>query len=306
MLKTIRRFEARRPSGSDYQRLRRRLRRYGVGFPESAFQPRRNRWTRYRLRMRKGYRRASASTIVICGCIRDAADVLDRNRQRIENTGKLFRDYRVVVFESDSSDTTLPKLRQWARENDRVTILSERLHHSRQEGHGDYRMRVMSYCRNRYLEFAHQAYLRFDFLIVIDLDSRGGWSNDGLAHTLSFRNWDMIGANGIQLYEPPGYYDSYPLREKHFDDLAYRGGRRNGSEVVEYVDWKEQRQPRLSRGDTLVPVKSCFGGMGIYRMAAMAGCRYGSDDCEHVTLHRTMHQRGHGRLFVNPSLIFIR
>ena len=211
-----------------------------------------------------------------------------------------------MVFESDSTDDTLPKLRQWAWENRRVTVVSESLRRPRYEGHGDDRMRVMAYCRNRYLELVQRAYAHFDFLAVIDLDSSGGWSNDGVAHTLSFRHWDMMGANGIQLYQPVGYYDSYPLRESGLDDLAYSGGRRDAGEVVEYGGWTLDRQPRLTRGDALVPVTSCFGGMGMYRMAATAGCRYASDDCEHVTLHRAMHRRGHHRFFVNPSLIFIR
>jgi hypothetical protein len=57
------------------------------------------------------------------------------------------------------------------------------------------------------------------------------------------------------------------------------------------------------RGDPLVAVYSCFGGLGVYRMEAVLGARYSGEDCEHVTFHRSMREQGFGRMFLNPHQI---
>jgi hypothetical protein len=59
------------------------------------------------------------------------------------------------------------------------------------------------------------------------------------------------------------------------------------------------------RGTPLVPVTSCFGGLGIYAMAAYREGRYGIDDLEHATFHRSLIAAGYDRLFLNPSQLVI-
>jgi hypothetical protein len=48
----------------------------------------------------------------------------------------------------------------------------------------------------------------------------------------------------------------------------------------------------LRRGQGLVPVESCFGGLAVYSLDALreSGCTYdeATDDCEHVALHRCL------------------
>ena len=60
---------------------------------------------------------------------------------------------------------------------------------------------------------------------------------------------------------------------------------------------------RWQRGEPMVPVYSCFGGLGGYRMQAMLTCRYGETDCEHVCLHQDMRRAGLDRLYLNPSQV---
>ena len=55
----------------------------------------------------------------------------------------------------------------------------------------------------------------------------------------------------------------------------------------------------------MVPVWSCFGGLGVYRMECFEAAGYGGDDCEHVTFHRALRERGLDRLFLNPSQIVL-
>jgi hypothetical protein len=64
-------------------------------------------------------------------------------------------------------------------------------------------------------------------------------------------------------------------------------------------------QLKLERGEKLLPVESCFGGLGVYRMACYASAEYGGGDCEHVVLHERQRQAGFGRHFLNPSQIVL-
>ena len=63
--------------------------------------------------------------VVIAGLARNIAAILPKTVARVERLGSCFRDYRVVVYENDSSDGTLAQLQQWQSRNPRVALLSE-------------------------------------------------------------------------------------------------------------------------------------------------------------------------------------
>ena len=64
-------------------------------------------------------------TVVICGIIRDKADTVPQLIRNLEGVGSLFLDYRVVLYENDSSDSTPELLREWSARNRRVYIIGE-------------------------------------------------------------------------------------------------------------------------------------------------------------------------------------
>ncbi len=64
-------------------------------------------------------------TVVICGIIRDKADTVPQLIRNLEGVGSLFLDYRVVLYENDSTDGTLELLREWSVRNRRVYIIGE-------------------------------------------------------------------------------------------------------------------------------------------------------------------------------------
>lgn len=59
-----------------------------------------------------------------------------------------------------------------------------------------------------------------------------------------------------------------------------------------------------------IAVDSCFGGLAIYRTAAVGSCRYTyrhpapqrMQDCEHVLFHQCMREENHARIFSNPHM----
>ena len=251
----------------------------------------------YERRVAAGYARMRATSVVFCGLARDVAAILAEVTARIEHAGTMFRDYRVVVYESDSRDETPAGLTGWAVRNPRVEVLTETLGVPRWErSQAPERMRHMAACRNRYLAHVVERHGVFDRVIVLDMDLPRGFSYDGLAHTFGGDEWDVVGSNSVSVF-PEGLPPPDP---EFFDAWAFRRLDATTPPLAEI------HRQFFRRGDPLVPVGSAFGGLAVYTMAAFgSGARYGGDDCEHVVLHRELRARGFDRQFVNPSQIVL-
>ncbi len=254
----------------------------------------------------KGIKKMRNSKVVLCGCVRDEEEIIGTTVSRLEETGKMFKDYRIVIFESDSKDKTLAILKKRVKKNKRIILLNNRKNYPRLKNQGETRMKIMAYCRNKYLEYIQEKFFDLDYMMVFDLDYYGGWNNGGIANTFGHENWDVMGANGLCYGD---YHDSYPLRIKNFEDRCYMGGRQkelNKKQIKENnIKWIKAKQPKLKPGEDLFPIVSCFSGLAIYKMKAIKNCKYGFEDCEHVSFHKQIHKRGFKRFFINPSMIII-
>jgi len=269
----------------------------GPLFPEDAFPPHRDFAEAYVAACRRGYAEMAATRVAITGLARDVGRILPLTIQRVEHLARCFADARIVVFENDSRDDTRLLLTRWAGVNPRVDATSERLDDpvnpttrclDRAGRMAFYRRR----CQERVLELCP----RFDAVIIVDFDVEGGFSIDGIANSFGWQGWDFVGSNGLicrrhgLTMNALRQYDTWAMR---FDaDLTPLSTAAAGGLVYE-------------RGTPLVPVTSCFGGLGIYTMAAYRQGRYGTDDLEHATFHRELIAAGYDRLFLNPSQLVI-
>ena len=235
--------------------------------------------------------------VVLCGLARNVAHVLPHTIERIERLGDMFADYRVVIYENDSHDETLELLHSWQGESNRVDILSE----CRNDPVNlpvrclDRTARMARY-RNMCRDYIASRYADFDFAIVVDTDLYGGWSYDGVAHTFGQSSWDSVGSYGI-VYRRNGLGRSKAIQ---YDAWALR---RSGSDTP--LSGKEASRLRCRRGDSMLRVNSCFGGLGVYRMEALLACGYDGSDCEHVGFHRQMREQGLDRIYLNPNQIVL-
>lgn len=145
------------------------------------------------------------SRVVICGLARNCATSLECIERRVEETGSLFKDYRVVLFENDSKDTTRLVLKQWQKRNSKVHLIECKIPDCKfgsptayvEGGCSPNRFERMANFRNQYLAYVNRHYKKFDYLIVVDMDLKGPWSLDGLASSFGFSNWDGIFACGL-------------------------------------------------------------------------------------------------------------
>ena len=269
----------------------------GAVFPEHAFPPLPELAEDYFAACRRGYAIMAESRVAITGLARNVGQVLPLTIRRIENLIRCFADYRVIVYENDSHDDTKLLLARWARGNRRVLVTSEYLADPVNPTTRCLdRAARMAFYRSRCQETVLDQCRRFDAAILIDFDVQGGFSIDGIASSFGYPGWDFVGSNGL-ICRRDGF-DLNALRQ--YDTWALRF-----DEALTPLSTVAAGGMVYDRGAPLVPVTSCFGGFGIYAMDAYAEGRYGTDDLEHATFHRTLIDGGFSRLFLNPSQLVI-
>jgi len=236
------------------------------------------------------------SAAVICGLCRDVGQGLALRLRHIAKLGSMFKRHQIVIFENDSVDDTRRILTDWRDANDGFHLLIDDMNVPR---FPRTRMRErathMADCRNRYWTFVRNHFSDYDFVVVLDTDLEGGWSYDGIATTFSYQDWDFVGSNGIYLR---GNGDDVDWVQ--YDSWAFRSVGRWEPHADEEVNTL-----KFDRGNPMIPVWSCFGGLGIYRTPCVLDAEYSGIDCEHVCLHRALYERGRTRLFLNPSQIVL-
>jgi hypothetical protein len=268
-----------------------------IRFDEHLFPARPECAHEYSKKVSLGYDRMQQTSAVLVGLARNVAPILPATMLRMELLGETFADYRIVLFENDSTDQTIPLLSAWSHANPKVEILSESLGApvsrpircaNRADRMAFYRQKCQAHIRQHHSDHP--------FVIVIDTDVEGGWSPDGVASTFGHDGWDFVGSNGL-IYRRSGW-DANATAQ--YDAWAYRENEDYRSLATSYVNRLQHR-----RGEPLVPLPSCFGGMGIYRMAAYLAGEYRGQDIEHVSFHRTLRHQGFARTYLNPSQIVL-
>jgi hypothetical protein len=246
--------------------------------------------------------------VAIVGLARSCAPQLFANLERVRRLGEFCRSWKLHVETNDNEDNTDQVLADFCREHRQATFTSQRLdrqHFStefagrRTEALAEYRTACQKWVR----QCAADAY----YVVVIDLDAWGGWSNRGLLNGFGWLRQmpDAYGMASVSLLQHPAYetnaqgetrpiaawlhYDCWALRlNSYWDDYTNGLG-----------GWKHQWLPPV--GSPPVPVCSAMGGLAIYRTDAYLAGRYDGADCEHVTFHESIAEATGQRLYLNPS-----
>jgi hypothetical protein len=263
-------------------------------FPEEAFPCSTERSPTHRARVTQGMRQMSQSRAVICGLCRDVRVHLPRLAARIARLGAMFRDHRVVLVENDSRDATAEFLQDWTNRDTRIDVISERFGVRKFPQNRDRdRTEWLAQCRNRYLDQIAARYADFEYLIVVDTDLAGGWSYEGIASTFGHGGWDVVGSYGL-VESTSGTLGTW----LQYDSWAFRSFGHPAAHPSHQVN-----SMLLERGQEMLRVDSCFGGLAVYRLPAILAARYGGEDCEHVVLHQRMIAQGADKIYLNPSQV---
>ena len=239
--------------------------------------------------------------IVIVGCARDIESYLTNTKKKLEMVKSLFRSSKIIIYENDSKDKTLEILSTWNKENFIKLITEKNVKGIRTER--------LAYARNLLYKEAMKS--KFDLLIVIDLDNV---INDLTPESIMScfnkelidKNWAMLGAN-----QTGNYYDMFALKTyddwmdidlmkcRHIDKLP-----ENFCLTDRYKNIPKNNKP--------IQVKSCFGGIAIYKRQYLDNCDYGKgfqmnvdekiEFCEHVDFNECVIKNG-GKIYINPKFI---
>jgi len=241
----------------------------------------------YNEQVKRGYDIMPSLSFSVVGLARNIETPLKFNLKRVEELRKI-SSLTWAIYSNDNTDATLSILEEYKQPND--TIIHEDLG---KKFHGSIectnRYADMAYYRNQYLK-----YIGGDYTIVMDFDI-GGFSYDGLAQSVYFmetQNIDCIGSNSLLYREHNG-----KIQRLYYDTLAYR---RTNRERGKPHPGEELNLMNFNKGEPLVKVQSCFGGIAIYKTSSLIGKTYMPDDCDHVTINRELSQ-----VYMNPSQIVL-
>ena len=244
----------------------------------------------------RGREIAAERTVSMVAICRQAMPWLPMTLVLVEETGRMFADWRCHIVENDSTDGTKDLLASVVRDNYRFTAemsdngrphLSHTISQERTHALAEYRTRCQDWVRSG---------PRTDYVIVFDTDAWGGWSADGVATSiyhmeddeswcgLASYSWCEMDMGGGRRFA--AHYDAFALRFNHW--------RRRDQQ------WIHHWHPPV--GSYPVEVNSAFGQLAVYGYDQFVRGTYSGDDCEHVMFHRSIAEAfPHHRFGINPS-----
>ncbi len=249
---------------------------------------------------------------LICGTIRNGGTALNATLDAIERLKGAFQASSAVIVTNDNTDDTDTILAAWSSSSPtNFTIRLDGFATAYPE-HID----RLAAVRNFYLRHLYQQPAgTYEMLLVLDLDGPNARLDPAeflaAVSSVSLR-WDGLFANQLK-----AYYDIYPLRHDIWspDDCwlrvaaASKGpfGKWRRSAAREHFIYG--RQVRIPPTEPPIRVRSAFGGLGLYRVAALADrCWYGSRlangdlVCDHVVVNTAIDRQG-GALYIVPCLV---
>ncbi len=258
----------------------------------------------------------SKKSIIVCSIVRNAEKGLRRNIPVVKALCRRMGDYRVVVYENDSTDGTKEVLREWMAEDgehvfallndtDATKTIPSASAVTVNPFFSRKRIAKMANLRNQYMEYVEQNGWTADYLMVVDLDV-ARLDLEGILSSFceDAPQWDAVTAYG--------YSTSPSLQRRYHDTYALvRKGEADVAQTEKSIHDNALAFAAVLDGDAWVRVDSAFGGLSIYRFECVRGLRYqvlDNDDervevrCEHQSLYAQMRSRGFDRIYVNPQM----
>jgi hypothetical protein len=262
-------------------------------------------------------------SFLLVGTVSNVENRLISDLSRIETAIGSIGNLEIYLVESDSIDATVATLQNLTLQKSGFSFKS----FGNLKARFPKRTERIRFCRNAYVDYIQTQLQqqKWDYVIVADLDGmNSAITEQRILNSLRReKDWDACFAN-----QTLGYYDLYALRADNwveqdcFDELKelQRVNIYHKKYRSEFLDFLSaflhfdrmrrkviyKRMKRLKGG--LIPVKSAFGGFGIYKPEIFEKINYTKSDsgytseCEHLDLHYKCLQSGF-RLVIDPKLI---
>jgi hypothetical protein len=215
---------------------------------------------------------AANKKILITGVVKNGENGFFNSKLCIESLVKHFEDYRIIIYENNSTDKTKKLYSEWAKSNNKLIYISEDLTPEFLKNYtplvGEYRCEFIARARNIVLKKAlSNEFDDFDYILVPDLDFEVPWGINEILNIIENpkKEWDMVAANGS--------YDIFALRLPNSrlfpETIGYNPTIRINDEIGNYLAM------HLKQGKWL-KVESAFGGLAIYKRSSLKNCFYRS------------------------------
>lgn len=242
---------------------------------------------------------ARPSQIYLAGLARDCEDAIAPNLEALIRIADLRDNCQCLVFllENDSKDRTGELLFDLSEKfADRIKLWQFPGLSSAKPG----RIDRLAWCRNFLLEQIRQAVVdpAASLYVPIDLDDQILASLDPASFWRAVDRFEADGINGLFPISRPYYYDLLALRvpgwveADHQELVAASRPSLGWFRSLQQFVFAKQLPISSFAADTLIPVDSAFGGMGMYRFLAIATSRYQVVwldryfECEHVSFNQ--------------------
>jgi hypothetical protein len=222
---------------------------------------------------------------------------------------KEYGDIDIFLVESDSTDPTLQVLSRIEK-----TRYLEFVSLGALEAQIPNRVDRIRHCRNIYVNFIRNSEKKYDYIVVADMDGMNkGLNRKAFSKVFSSKqDWDMCAAN-----QKFGYYDIYALRASNWSEGDYQKELQEKNSGLKLTYLQEDRlrksviyakMRRIPKSSEWIKVESAFGGLAVYKPEIFENFDYSARtseeylECEHVTLHRKMIEKGM-KIFVCPEMM---
>ena len=257
------------------------------------------------------------STLVVGILARDCITGLRNNIPLVEDLGRRFREYHVVVYENDSIDGTKECILQWARDNKHVIAISEELNQVTipkkstkiaKPTKSEWRILKMAGFRNRLLEEVKNRFSP-DFICFIDIDIES-FTPSSIVKAIEEapENWGALCASGHLYYSNPDGSD-YPANFQYDAYAFFPEGsvpEEMGKIAITHKwhlisGWTAEE---LVRQNKFASCRSAFNGLAVYKWDIIKKLHYsaiqnedlkklGGALCEHLSLHDGIISQGY-------------
>jgi hypothetical protein len=231
--------------------------------------------------------------VIFAGTVRNCEPYIKKTLENINECGKKFNNYYVVIYENDSNDKTRKILNENKKSNYFYIF---------DDGIKEHRRTVrLSNGRNKILDKVKE--LSCDYLIMLDMDdvNKSGKFVDSIESCFKYSNWDVLTGN-----QTGKYYDLWALRKQdliNYDclrEIARTNDQDKKNHIINIIN------NTYFDNNGLLEVDSAFGGIAIYKISSIKNCRYNGvhpdeeEKCEHVDFNECIKENG-GKIFINTE-----
>jgi len=247
----------------------------------------------------------------------------------MEQIGKIFDDYTIIIYYDESSDDTLQILTNYQKENNKL------LFYVNNKPVSKFRTHNLAIARNFCLDYVKKNSDKFPFFIMMDCDDVNckEVNIESLKYYLKRENWDGLSFNTL-----PKYYDIWALSITPycFSYNHFNNNDKNYNIIQNYID---KLLKIAEKNDKLVNCISSFNGFSIYKTSKFLNTYYdgrirldiipknnlnahknitGSnlvfkkyitvdgryEDCEHRTFHILATKNSGAKIMISPKILF--